>query len=259
MKPDRTHYSYTVYADASHAEAFDEARFSGAIGELVAADQLHAVLAMAGEIGGRTVLDIGAGTGRVSLELARRGAIVTALDASPEMLRVAERKAVADGLVIAFEQGDAHELPCEAASFDVALSLRVLMHAVDWRACVAEACRVARTTVILDFPARWSFASLQALWRRLLHFLVWSEGQAYRTLTLRQVRRALRQHGYEIVARHRQFVLPIALHRRLDAPRWSVAIERALARAGLLHLFGSPVTVAGVRGGTANQAHAPRS
>ena len=39
-------------------------------------------------------------------------------------------------------------------SFDLAVSLRVLMHTPDWRQCVAELCRVARRRVIVDFPAR---------------------------------------------------------------------------------------------------------
>ena len=39
------------------------------------------------------VLDVGTGTGRHALKLARRGASVTALDQSPEMLAVARQAA----------------------------------------------------------------------------------------------------------------------------------------------------------------------
>lgn len=45
------------------------------------------------ETGGRTVLDAGCGTGRVAIELARRGFIVTGVDADPEMLDTARAKA----------------------------------------------------------------------------------------------------------------------------------------------------------------------
>lgn len=45
------------------------------------------------EAGGRTVLDAGCGTGRVAIELARRGFTVTGVDADPEMLDTARAKA----------------------------------------------------------------------------------------------------------------------------------------------------------------------
>jgi SAM-dependent methyltransferase len=43
--------------------------------------------------GGRTVLDAGCGTGRVAIELARRGLQATGVDADPEMLAAARAKA----------------------------------------------------------------------------------------------------------------------------------------------------------------------
>lgn len=45
------------------------------------------------ESGGRTVLDAGCGTGRVAIELARRGFRATGVDADPEMLETARAKA----------------------------------------------------------------------------------------------------------------------------------------------------------------------
>src|SRR5207248_240987 len=51
-----------------------------------------AVAALFGPIAGRRVLDLGCGTGRHTLALARGGAHVTALDQSPEMMAVARHK-----------------------------------------------------------------------------------------------------------------------------------------------------------------------
>jgi hypothetical protein len=45
------------------------------------------------------------------------------------------------------------------------------------------------------------------------------------------------------VAVHRQFVLPIALHKQFGSRAATERIEAGLARTGLLRLLGSPVTV----------------
>ncbi|GAB7071064.1 class I SAM-dependent methyltransferase [Mycobacterium hodleri] len=54
------------------------------------ADFVESVL---GQAGGRRVLDAGCGTGRVAIELARRGLSVVGVDADPDMLATARTKA----------------------------------------------------------------------------------------------------------------------------------------------------------------------
>jgi ubiquinone/menaquinone biosynthesis C-methylase UbiE len=241
------HYSYTVYADPAMAEAFDRARFGGPIGELLAESQA-AVLRdfVGGRLEGRTAIDVGTGTARAALLLAEAGATVTALDASPEMLRVARARAASRAVAIRFEVGDAHHLAHADQSFDVAVSLRVLMHAPDWKQCVAELCRVARSRVVLDFPAFGSAAALQAVTRRVAA-AAGVRVEAYRVFREGQVRRELERHGFHITNTHRQFVLPIALHKRLGSRRLTERVEGGLAAIGLLTLAGSPVTVVAER------------
>jgi SAM-dependent methyltransferase len=59
---------------------------------------------------GGAVLDVGAGTGRVALDLARAGHDVTALDVEPELLGALEARARAAGLTVATVAGDARAL-----------------------------------------------------------------------------------------------------------------------------------------------------
>ena len=61
------------------------------------------------------------------------------------------------------------------------------------------------------------------------------------------VRRELDAAGFRIERVHRQFVLPIALHKAIGSRAFTAAVERALAGVGLLRLLGSPVTVVAVR------------
>jgi hypothetical protein len=58
-----------------------------------------------------------------------------------------------------------------------------------------------------------------------------------------QIRRELAVHGFRISRTHRQFVLPIALHKRLGSRRTTERVEGVLAAIGLLSAAGSPVTV----------------
>jgi SAM-dependent methyltransferase len=243
---DHDHYSYRLYADPTMAEQFDRARFGGAIGSLLAETQERVISRFLGDLTGQSILDVGTGTGRAALALAGRGATVVGIDASAEMLRVAEERAAAGGLSARFEVGDAHALAFPDRSFDTAVSLRVLMHTPDWRRCVAELCRVARVRVVFDYPAAFSAAAVQSVTRRALGALG-RRVEAYRVIRHAAVREALASNGFRIVDVHRQFVLPIAFHKLVGSRRLTEAVERGLAAVGLLRLAGSPVTVVAER------------
>ncbi|MCX8160757.1 MAG: class I SAM-dependent methyltransferase [Candidatus Saccharicenans sp.] len=68
------------------------------------------------------ILDVGCGTGRHAIELARRGYSVTGIDLSESMLRRAREKARKDNVQVNFIQGDARALPFEG-EFDLAIML----------------------------------------------------------------------------------------------------------------------------------------
>jgi ubiquinone/menaquinone biosynthesis C-methylase UbiE len=89
-------------------------------------------------------LDLGCGTGFLSLELAARGHRVTGVDFAPSMLERAKSKAAARGLSVRFEQADAEQLPCRPASFDLAISRHVLWTLPHPEAAIDEWIRVLR-------------------------------------------------------------------------------------------------------------------
>lgn len=243
-RPD--HYSYAVYADAGMAERFDAMRFSGPIGRLIADTQEQQIAAFLDPLAGRRVLDVGTGTGRAAIALARRGAVVTGVDASAEMLEVAARRARESGAAVTFARGDAHRLEFADRSFDAVVCLRVLMHTPDWRRSLAELCRVAADRVVFDYPARWSAAALQAVARRVAHRFD-RRVEAYRVFSSRAVAGALEAEGFRVAGEHRQFVLPIALHKAIGWPRFSLGSRELSRQVGLLQRFGSPVTLVAER------------
>jgi 2-polyprenyl-3-methyl-5-hydroxy-6-metoxy-1,4-benzoquinol methylase len=245
-RPGDDHYSYTLYADPATARTFDDRRFGGPIGALVAGTQARVLTNMIGRIHDRPILDVGTGTGRAALLLARGGARVTGVDASEQMLAIARQRAAEDGVQATFQTGDAHDLQFPDRAFDVAVSLRVLMHTPHWQRCIAELCRVADRLVIVDYPSATSVAAVESAARRVLH-AAGGRTEPYRVFTHRAIVDAFDRCGFRIRSVHRQFVLPIALHKAIGSRRLTEAAERLLDRAHLLNTFGSPVTLVAER------------
>jgi 2-polyprenyl-3-methyl-5-hydroxy-6-metoxy-1,4-benzoquinol methylase len=91
---------FTDYAETYDKESFTQ----GTFGEC---DFIEA------EIGGdrsTPILDVGCGTGRHAIELAKRGYRVTGVDLSPSQIERARSKAAAAGVAVDFRVGDAREL-----------------------------------------------------------------------------------------------------------------------------------------------------
>ena len=248
MTPRRSkeHYSYAAYADPKMARTFDDRRFGGPIGELVAGTQARVVANMVGRIKDRHILDVGTGTGRAALMLARGGAHVTAVDASAEMLAIARQRAIDEVVSVTFVQGDAHALEFADRSFDAVVCLRLLMHAPQWRRCLSELCRVAERLVIVDYPSAASVALIESLARKVGHSLG-VRTEPYRVFTHSTIVEAFDRCGFRIRSVHRQFVLPIAFHKAIHSRGFTMRSEGVLDRLGLLKPFGSPVTLVAER------------
>jgi ubiquinone/menaquinone biosynthesis C-methylase UbiE len=95
---------------------------------------------------GTRVIDVGAGSGAVSLPAARAGADVLAVDVAPGMLRRLTSRARDEGLAtLRAELGDGTALASDDDSFDVAVSLNAVSLFPDPVAGIREMARVTRT------------------------------------------------------------------------------------------------------------------
>jgi ubiquinone/menaquinone biosynthesis C-methylase UbiE len=101
----------------NYAEKYDKECFTqGTIGECDFIEQ---------ELGynkSLKILDVGCGTGRHSIELAKREYNVTGIDLSESQLKRAREKAKTSGLIIDFQQQDARDLHLDTC-YDVAIML----------------------------------------------------------------------------------------------------------------------------------------
>jgi ubiquinone/menaquinone biosynthesis C-methylase UbiE len=90
------------------------------------------------------VVDLGCGTGSLSVLLAEHGYAVRGLDLSGRMVAAARAKAAAADLDVAFVQGDAASPPYPAGSCDVVLCRHVLWALPDPSAALARWTRLLR-------------------------------------------------------------------------------------------------------------------
>lgn len=98
-----------------------------------------------GDITSKKILDVGAGTGRISVELARRGADVTALDVSKEMLNILKLKNSHIKTVV----GDGEHIPFEQNTFDVVVAAFFIVHLKNPTYFFEEAYRVLKPGGVL--------------------------------------------------------------------------------------------------------------
>lgn len=95
------------------------------------------------------VLDIGAGTGRLSFALADIGCDVVAADISLDMLNIIE-KSKGDRKIKTVTV-NCEELPFADNSFDSVVSLDAMVHFVEWEKFLAEQARVVKSDGIIAF------------------------------------------------------------------------------------------------------------
>jgi len=110
-------------------------------------------------LAGKTALDVGCGAGLLAEPLARLGAMVTGLDAAPELINAAQMHARTGGLSIDYRAGDVAEV---AGQFDLVTCMEVIEHVADPAAfTMALARRLApRGLLILSTPNATAWSKL---------------------------------------------------------------------------------------------------
>lgn len=126
----------TATAGSATARGYD-AWFDSPWGRYAWRIEVQALLAALGPLPGRTVADIGCGTGRFLQILARHGATVIGIDSDPRMLAIAATRGPA-------VRGDAHQLPLAGNSVDAAVTIASLEFTADPAAALTEMTRIVR-------------------------------------------------------------------------------------------------------------------
>jgi len=135
------------------------------------------ILELAGNVAGMSVLDVGCGDGDLALQLWERGAQVTGIDASQEMIDAAHVRAKNQKAAIEFEVAAAEHLPFASQQFDIVVAVTILCFVQDPAPVFREMARVLKSggRLVIGELGRWSYWAAarrirawcgSALWRR---------------------------------------------------------------------------------------------
>lgn len=191
-----------TYFDRTAAEAWKRLTSDAPVGRIRATvragrDGMRSTLVdwLGDDVAGKRILDAGCGTGSLSVELARRGAHVIAVDLSPTMIGLArERAAEMDFLgSVDFLVGDMFE--AAAGEFDHVVAMDSLIHyrTPDVVDAVARVSGRVRRSMLFTFAPRTPLLSLMHAVGRV--FPRSDRAPSIEPVGALQLRAALRRHA----------------------------------------------------------------
>lgn len=213
-------------------------RFAGAAGAYLLAKQEAAIRAVLGDWRGGSVLDVGGGHAQLTPILSTLSSQILVFGSDERSLERVRREFPG----CATAAGDLLELPFEPATFDLVVAVRLLSHVRNWPRLLSELCRVARSTVIFDYPRTTGFNGMTPL---LFPLKLRLEGDTrrYRNFRDAELDAALTACGFKPRRREVQLLLPMVAHRRAHGAAPLRMVERAAKTLCITRLFGSPVVL----------------
>ncbi len=216
-------------------------RFAGPVGQWFLEVQARSTMELLKGLPARSrILDVGGGHAQIAPALVGAGHSVTILGSSAEC--GAHLEVRMPSAAYRFEVGDLRALPYPDGAFAAVTCFRLLPHSVDWRRLLSELCRVAQTTVVVDYPSTRSvnqFANRFFTFKRRVE----RNTRPFELFDPHDIEREFLRHGFEVSAERPQFLFPMVLY-RMAGSRWLARIaERPGRWLGLTRYFGSPVVV----------------
>lgn len=233
-----------VYKIEDFVQEYDKDRYGGSFGQYLENLEVETYLSMISP-GSEIILDLGAGTGKLSIPLILNSKNVLSADYSLHMLKIARLKSHELNIELNAVMSDAHCLCFKARTFDCVVSSRLLMHLTDWKKGINEICRVSRNELIIDLPSNFSFASLDLLFKRIKRIFL-PDTQVYSNYSIRKVTEEIEKNGFQVVQTRKGFFIPLTFHRWFNNPKISNKIEIIFRSFYITELFGNPVTIKAV-------------
>lgn len=226
-------------ADIETASDDYASRFSGEIGKWMLKKQSDIVLDLLKDNPDTKVLDVGGGHAQLARPLVDKGYSVT-VHGSAEVCseRISD---LIENDKCKFVCSSMFKLPFEDASIDTLLCFRLITHCDEWPRLIAELCRVAQHSIIIDYPTSKSLNAISS--GKLFSFKKKLEGntRSWRLFNRNELETEFKKSGFQCKIEKKEFFLPMVLHRTLRCPALSAFMEKICSALGLTKLWGSPV------------------
>ena len=172
------------------------------------------MLELLGDVSRKNILDVGCGDGEFGIELRKRGATVTGIDASSAMIDAATKRANEHNANITFRVAMADDLPFPAEQFDIVTAITILCFVGDAAPVFREIARVLRPggLLVIGELGKWSTWAAERRIRAWLGSKLWRRGR-FRTaneladlakqsgLAVKSVRGAIHYPRWRLAAR----------------------------------------------------------
>jgi SAM-dependent methyltransferase len=170
-------------------------------------DRLYREVSADGPVAGRWVMEVGAGSGRDALRLAKDGAKTVVLDYSPASLDIVRRLARESGIPIHAVRADALALPFREGTFEAVFHQGLLEHFRDPMPLLRENARVAARggRVVVDVPQ--TFHLYTAMKQTLIAMNRWFAGWETQ-FTPAGLERRVRDAGLEVKRTYGEWMVP---------------------------------------------------
>lgn len=213
-------------------------RFSGRAGAYFLQVQEQAVRNTLLGCKGSSVLDVGGGHGQLTQFLLDLGYSVTVVGSDNSCYSRLRSQCSDDRL--SFVTSDLLCLPYPDQSIDIVIAVRLVSHISAWRALIAEFCRIARFSVVIDYPSWFSFNAITPM---LFTLKKRWEGntRSYQSFFKQELAKQFSSQGFFVTRAQHQFFLPMVLHRVAGGSFALMSIESHCQAIGLTRFFGSPV------------------
>jgi ubiquinone/menaquinone biosynthesis C-methylase UbiE len=131
-----------------------------------------------GDVSGKRILEIGCGDGELAILLAKKGAVVSAIDISETMIAAARQRASAEGAKVDFAVAAAQEIPYADNAFDVVIAVTILCFVRDASPVFQEIARVLKPggRLVIGELGAWSTWAMGRRLRAWLGSQLWRRG-----------------------------------------------------------------------------------